>query len=116
MRLLGRLAYPIFVACAHGLTLTKIRFGNRMIDLPGNRLVRIPIGAVLVVLGAFGGWLPILGYWMVPLGLLILSADVPLIRRLNRRLTVTFRSWWTGRKSKEERKAARSVKPADGAG
>ncbi len=65
-------------------------------------------------------FLPILGFWMVPLGLLVLSADVPQIRRVNRRLTVKLRGWWTGRKSKEERKAARtrqsSVGPADGTG
>jgi hypothetical protein len=88
--------------------LAKIRFGDKSIELPRNRLVRIAIGGSLVVLGAFGGWLPILGFWMAPLGLLILSADIPPIRRFNRRVTVAVVSWWKGRKGKEERKAARN--------
>ena len=91
--------------------MAKIRFGDKSIELPRSRLVRIGIGGSLVVLGAFGGWLPVLGFWMAPLGLLILSADIPPIRRLNRRLTVAAVGWWTGRKSKEARKAARNGGP-----
>ncbi len=98
--------------------MAKVRFGDKSIELPRNRVVRISLGGGLVVLGLFG-FLPILGFWMVPLGLLVLSADVPQVRRLNRRLTVKLRGWWMGRKSKDERKAARansSADPADGAG
>jgi hypothetical protein len=95
--------------------LAKVRFGDKSIELPRNRVVRVTLGAGLVVLGFFG-FLPVLGFWMIPLGLLVLSADVPQVRRVNRRLTVRLRGWWTGRKSKDERKAARGAKPADGAG
>jgi hypothetical protein len=99
--------------------LAKVRFGDKSVELPRSRPARIAIGGGLVVLGFFG-FLPVLGFWMVPLGLLVLSADVPQVRRFNRRLTVKVRSWWTGRKSKEERKAARaggsSAGRADGTG
>ena len=50
----------------------------------------------LVVLGILG-FLPILGFWMIPLGLLVLSYEFASVRRRRRRLVV----WW------ERRKAAR---------
>ena len=79
--------------------MAKIRFGSKTYDLPGNRLARIVIGIVLVLFGLVG-FLPILGFWMVPLGLIILSADVPAVRRLNRRVSVALSRWWTGRKAR----------------
>lgn len=45
---------------------------------------------VLLVAGGLLGFLPVLGYWMLPLGLALLAIDFPLARRLNRRLLV----WW----------------------
>jgi len=79
--------------------LAKVRFGSKVIDLPGSRIARIAIGIVLVLFGLLG-FLPVLGFWMVPLGLIILSADVPVIRRINRRVSVAVSRWWTGRKSR----------------
>jgi len=78
----------------------KVRIGKFAIELPRNRIVRISLGAGLVVVGGIFGWLPILGYWMVPLGLLVLASDSPAIRRLNRRAGVAIVGWWKGRKSK----------------
>ena len=85
----------------------RIRFGTYSVSLPANRLVRITLGVALVVLGGFFGFLPVLGYWMVPVGFLILATDVPPIRRFNRRVTVAVVGWWNNRKSHDERKAAR---------
>jgi hypothetical protein len=51
--------------------------------------VRIGAGVLLCV-GGLVGFLPILGFWMLPLGLLLLSYDLPPVRRLRRRLDV----WW----------------------
>jgi hypothetical protein len=45
---------------------------------------------VLLVIGGILGFLPVLGYWMLPLGLALLAVDFPLARRLNRRVIV----WW----------------------
>jgi hypothetical protein len=42
-------------------------------------VVRIPVGIVLILAG-FVGFLPILGFWMVPLGLALLALDVPFLR------------------------------------
>ena len=61
--------------------------------VPASRLARVVLGVALC-LGGFLGFLPILGFWMVPLGLLILSIDLAPVRRARRRLAV----WWARRK------------------
>lgn len=61
--------------------------------IPRNRLVRTIVGLLLLIGGIFG-FLPVLGFWMIPLGLIVLSVDFPLVRRISRRLAV----WW-GRKT-----------------
>jgi hypothetical protein len=90
----------------------RIRFGKYSVALPANRLVRIALGVALIVLGGFFGFLPVLGYWMVPVGFLILATDVPPIRRFNRRVTVAVLGWWNSRKSHSEPKAGRRTPPA----
>jgi purine-cytosine permease-like protein len=54
-----------------------------------NHWLRHSIG-VLLVIGGLLGFLPVLGYWMLPLGLALLAVDFPFVRRLYRRLSV----WW----------------------
>lgn len=46
---------------------------------PSSRWVRIPSGALLVVGGVLS-FLPVLGFWMLPLGLALLAEDVPALR------------------------------------
>jgi hypothetical protein len=46
---------------------------------PGGAAYRIPLGVLLIAAGLVG-FLPILGFWMVPLGLAILAQDVPFLR------------------------------------
>ncbi len=67
----------------------KIRLGDREISLPNSRLLRVGLG-VAFVLGGLLGFLPIVGFWMLPLGVLILSIDLPFARRWRRRFVV----WW----------------------
>ena len=73
----------------------KIKLGSREMHLPASKLLRVVIGCGLLIGGVLG-FLPILGFWMVPLGLLILSVDVPAVRRLRRRLAV----WWARRRQR----------------
>ena len=42
-------------------------------------LARLPLGILLIIGGIFG-ILPVLGFWMIPLGLLILAVDLPMLR------------------------------------
>lgn len=67
---------------------------NRLIDLlplrlqravrwlrrPGVRWLRLPAGLLLIV-GGLLSILPLLGIWMLPLGLLLLAEDVPMMQR-----------------------------------
>ncbi|WP_170975924.1 hypothetical protein [Rhizobium sp. FY34] len=62
--------------------------------MPRTRMGRIVIGSGLVGGGVLG-FLPILGFWMVPLGLLVLSHDLAFVRRRRRRVSV----WWARRRA-----------------
>jgi hypothetical protein len=46
---------------------------------PSSRLVRIPL-ALLLILGGIFSFLPVLGLWMLPLGLLLFAQDVPFLQ------------------------------------
>jgi hypothetical protein len=83
-------------------SMPKLRFGSTTIKLPGSRFVRIAIGAGLVLFGILG-FLPILGFWMIPMGLVVLSVDLPAVRRWRRRLEV----WWQ-RRVRDRRKKLHS--------
>ncbi|MEY4967143.1 MAG: hypothetical protein RL274_2726 [Pseudomonadota bacterium] len=82
----------------------SIRLGKYRLPLPGSWIVRVLIGLVLI-LGGFLGFLPLLGFWMVPLGLMVLSIDLPFARRWRRRLEV----WW-GKRKATRAKAAQARK------
>lgn len=55
--------------------------------------VRSIVGLMFIVGGVFG-FLPILGFWMLPLGLVLISDDIPWLRRRRRRV----QSWWLRRR------------------
>ncbi len=74
----------------------KITFAGYSLALPKNRILRTLIGSILVILGLFG-FLPILGFWMIPLGLIVLSVDVAIVRRWRRRSTVRIGTWLKAR-------------------
>ena len=56
----------------------------RWLRSPPARWVRLPLG-VLCIFGSFLFILPIFGLWMLPVGLLLLAEDVPLLRRARTR-------------------------------
>ena len=72
----------------------KIHIAGRHFHLPATARIRMLIG-VLFVIGGLLGFLPILGFWMIPLGVVILSIDIHPIRRLRRRYAV-----WRGRRKR----------------
>jgi len=71
----------------------SVWLGKKKIKLPGSPVLRQIIGGLLL-LGGMLGFLPVLGFWMIPLGFLVLSVDNPPIRRLRRQLEV----WWGRRR------------------
>lgn len=70
--------------------------------MPPNRLGRTIVG-ILLIIGGVLGFLPILGFWMIPLGFVVLSVDSPFIRRRRRRVEVKLGRWWRERKARKER-------------
>jgi len=71
----------------------KISVFGREFTMPRSRGLRIAIGGVLVFFGILG-FLPILGFWMIPLGLLVLSYEFAAVRRQRRRFVI----WWERRR------------------
>lgn len=72
---------------------------------PRARLVRIPLG-ILLVLGGIFSILPVLGLWMLPLGLLLLAIDIPPLRRPVANAVVRGQRWLSSlrRKWRDRRK------------
>jgi hypothetical protein len=66
---------------------------GRKFRVPDSPRVRLG-GGILLIIGGIFGFLPVLGFWMIPLGLVILSVDLPSVRRARRRMEV-----WLGRKA-----------------
>lgn len=79
----------------------RLKLGALEIPVPKSRAGRIAVGSAFIGGGALG-FLPILGFWMVPVGLLVLSHDLPGVRKRRRRATV----WWSRRKN-----GTRSARP-----
>lgn len=67
----------------------SVKIAGYTLPLPRSRLLRIAIGVLLMIGGLFS-ILPVFGLWMIPLGLLILSIDIPRVRRWRRRFAVWF--------------------------
>ncbi len=63
----------------------RVQTTTRWLRRPSSRLVRIPAG-VLLVGGGFLGMLPLLGFWMLPLGLMLLAEDIGPLRRVRNRV------------------------------
>ena len=52
----------------------------RWLRMPSSFAVRLVI-AILLILGGIFSFLPVLGIWMLPLGLLLIAQDVPLLQK-----------------------------------
>jgi fatty acid desaturase len=66
---------------------------------PSGRWVRIPV-ALLLIVGGFVGFLPVLGFWMVPLGLLLLALDIPFLRAPMLKLIQWLERQWRALKAR----------------
>ena len=67
----------------------SIEVFGRTVRLPASRAGRTALGGAAVVGGLFS-FLPVLGIWMLPLGIVILSIDFPKIRKARRRFSVRW--------------------------
>jgi hypothetical protein len=72
----------------------KLKIGPVRLPMPTSRAGRIAVGGVLMTCGLLG-FMPVLGFWMLPLGFLVISNELHLARRLRRRVVV----WWQRRRA-----------------
>lgn len=77
---------------------------------PESRLIRIPLG-ILLVLGGVFSFLPVLGIWMLPLGLLLLAIDLVILQGpVNSAIVRGSRKWSTWSRARRDKKAAAAAK------
>jgi hypothetical protein len=72
-----------------------LRIFGRHVPVPQSVAMRRTLGGLLVAGGALG-FLPVLGFWMIPLGLVVLSKDSALVRRKRRQIEVKLGRRWKG--------------------
>lgn len=60
---------------------------------PDAKWIRLPVG-VLLVFGGIFSILPVLGLWMLPLGLLLMAYDIPFLRKPVGRFTIWAIQKW----------------------
>lgn len=74
---------------------------------PEARWVRIPLGIILVFGGVFS-FLPVLGLWMLPLGLLLLALDLIFLQGpVNTAILRGSRMWTNWQRSRRDKKNLR---------
>jgi hypothetical protein len=74
-------AAPDFNKEARKLQARLPRFAGAALrwGIESSPFVRWPI-AIILIFGGFLGFLPILGFWMAPLGLILIVEDLPFLR------------------------------------
>ena len=71
----------------------KAAHALRWLRDPASTWVRIPTG-ILLIIGGLLSFLPVLGIWMLPLGLLLLAQDVPFLKRPTSRAMIRLERRW----------------------
>lgn len=71
-----------------------VRRGYVWLRQPHLVWLRVPL-AIVLICGGVLGFLPLLGFWMVPLGAVLLSQDVPFMRGPTMRALGAVQRWWS---------------------
>lgn len=74
---------------------------------PSSKLVRIPLSLLLMLGGVFS-ILPVLGFWMLPLGFLLIAQDVPFLEKPVAQSLGWAERKWTERERKKQLQKERS--------
>ena len=74
-----------------------VRRATEWLRRPGAGWARVPLAAVLILGGAVG-FLPVLGFWMLPVGILLLAEDIPVLKRPTLRALGAVQGWWDRRR------------------
>ncbi len=83
---------------------------------PSSMMVRIPLALLLVVGGIFS-FLPVLGLWMLPLGLVLIAQDVPYLQKPMAQMLGWIERKWIARQQAKDKKTEKAEKadPKDSA-
>jgi hypothetical protein len=73
----------------------------RWLRRPDSRVVRIPVASLLIAGGVFS-FLPILGLWMIPVGLVLFAQDVPVLQKPTARMLGWIERKWRERQAKKD--------------
>jgi hypothetical protein len=76
--------------------MAHVRVGSYRVKLPRTKAGRRVLGGSLVAGGVLS-FLPVLGLWMLPVGLVVLSHDSAGVRRFRRVSEVRVIRWWRSR-------------------
>jgi hypothetical protein len=76
----------------------RVRRSYEWLTKPEARWIRWPLGIALIVGGIFG-FLPVLGFWMIPLGALLIGEDILPVRRATLRILGWIYRQWDGWRS-----------------
>jgi len=97
---------------AQQLARHKISIFGKKLCLPRSLLLRRVVGALFVAGGPLG-FFPVLGFWLLPLGLVILSPDSSHMRRFRRRAEImVLRRWQASRFNRKTSTSAKKTKVA----
>ena len=69
---------------------------------PSSRLFRIPLSIFLILGGVFG-FLPVLGFWMLPLGVILIAQDIPVLAKPTARALGWLERKWIAYQQKRQR-------------
>ncbi len=75
---------------------------------PSARLLRLPAGLLLMV-GGLLSFLPILGIWMLPLGLMLLAIDIPALQTPIAGIILRGERWWALRQRRKRQARAKAT-------
>lgn len=70
---------------------------------PEKKWVRRPLSVALIA-GGLLGFLPVLGFWMLPVGALLLGEDIPPVRRATLGAVRRVHYWWDRRRRDDRRR------------
>ena len=70
---------------------------------PSSRYARIPLALLLIVGGVFS-FLPVLGLWMLPFGLVLFAQDVPVLQKPTARTLGWIERKWIERQRRKNRR------------
>jgi TRAP-type C4-dicarboxylate transport system permease small subunit len=80
---------------------------------PSAAFLRLPLG-ILFVIGGIFSFLPVLGVWMLPLGILLIAVDVPLVRGWVLHLWPKIEARWRLRTRRKRQAASEASDHSEG--